>query len=91
MRPNTPFLVGEEGPELFAPPGFGEIINNRTTVDALAPAPPVVVSPPQVNVSVVNVTDPDEITAAMESPEGQKVFMNIMRRNRRQIRNAIAT
>lgn len=91
MRPNTPFLVGEEGPELFVPKGFGDVMSNRDSGRALGGGGEVVVPAPQVNVSVVNVTDPKEITAAMSSPEGEKVVLNLIRQNRRTVRSAIAT
>ncbi len=91
MRPNTPFLVGEQGPELFVPKGFGDIVSNQDSRGALTAAPPVVVSAPPVNVSVVNVTDPSEVTSALDTAEGTQAILNIIRKNRRTVRSAVAT
>ena len=65
-------------------------MSNANSRRALA-GPEVVVPAPMVNVSVVNVTDPGEIQSAMSSPEGEKIVLNIMRKNRRQVRSAIST
>lgn len=72
------------------PKGFGDIMSNGDTRSALTQAPPVVVSPPQVNVSVVNVTDPNEVTAALDTAQGQQAILNVVRRNRNQMRAALA-
>ncbi len=77
------YLVGEEGPELFTPPNSGNIVNAQQTAGAVAAAPA------PVNVSVVNVTDPSEITAAMNSPEGEQMIMNIISKNRSTINNSL--
>ena len=87
---NDPILVGEQGPEIFTPAGAGRVLSNADSMRALGGGPEVVVPAPQVNVSVVNVTDPNEISAALDSPEGEKVVLNIMRKNRRQVRSAIS-
>jgi len=75
VDPGQSFLVGERGPELFTPAMPGMITPTQ------APQ-----QPPQVNVSVVNITDPDEITSVMGTPEGERVILNTIRRNRRAIR-----
>ncbi len=72
------------------PKGFGDIMSNTDSRGALSSAPSVVVAPPQVNVSVVNVTDPNEVTSALDSPDGQQAILNVVRRNRNQIRSALA-
>jgi len=86
----VPILVGEQGPEIFTPKGAGDILSNSDSKRALA-GPEINIPAPQVNVSVVNVTDPGEIQSAMSSPEGEKIVLNIMRKNRRQVRSAIST
>lgn len=79
VGPGKAFLVGEKGPELFVPPGRGNVIAN----DALGGAPP------QVNVQVVNVSDPDEIPRAMMSREGQQAILNTISRNPQKSRAAM--
>jgi len=68
-----PVLVGERGPELFVPTQSGRVIPNSQMEAA----------PPQVNVSVVNVSDPDEVRNALNTPEGEATVMNIVRKNKR--------
>lgn len=75
VRANEPIIVGEEGPEVFTPPRGGTIVPN----DALGGGGNAA---PEVNVSVVNVSDPSEITNAMSSREGTEVIMNTLARNR---------
>lgn len=43
----------------------------------------------QANVTVVNVEDPDEIPNAMNTPQGDRVFMNMLQRNRSAVRRTI--
>jgi phage-related minor tail protein len=76
--PGKPFLVGERGPEIFTPPTAG-------TVSPLSGAG----FTPQVNVQVVNVTDPDEIPRLMQSREGQQAILNTLSRNPQKARAAI--
>lgn len=75
-----PFLVGEAGPELFVPPRTGRIVPN----DALGGAPPVV------NVQVINVDDARAVPEAMSTREGEQVIMNVIARNRGQLREIIS-
>lgn len=81
VEPGKTFLVGEEGPELFSPASRGTITPAGPTAAAMAP-----VAPPVVNVQVVNVTDPNEVTAALATPEGQEAILNVIRRNPRAMR-----
>lgn len=74
--PSRAFLVGERGPELFVPQRSGNII----------PANQVAQAAPEVNVSVVNVSDPDEIPTAMNSPKGEEVILNVLQRNSRTVK-----
>lgn len=86
---NKPFIVGEEGPEIFTPGQTGSITptdqtisaltggaaNNRETVVVQAPAP-------EVNVQTVVVDDPSKIPAGIESPEGRQAIRNVIREER---------
>lgn len=72
-----PYLVGERGPELFVPGTSG----------AIAPQAPG--APPQVNLTINNVTDPAQARAAMATPEGGKVMMNWITANRNAVKRTI--
>lgn len=85
---NQTQLVGEKGPELFTPPGPGNITPAGQTAAMIAPS--VNVEPPQVNVNVVNVQDPDEVVDAIGSRNGEQAIMNVIRRHRKSIRNDLA-
>lgn len=74
-----PIIVGERGPELFQPSGAGRV------------TPGVPMAPPEVNIKVVNVIDPEEITAQMTGPSGEQAIINVLRRNRRTVRQMIGT
>lgn len=88
VEKSTPYIVGEKGPELFVPEKAGNIIPADATAAALRTAPsqqqaPVVnvmAAPAQVN--VVNVSDPDEIPAAIQSRAGEQAVMNVISKNR---------
>lgn len=82
VSPGKAFLVGERGPELFVPPGRGNVIAN----DALGGG-----APPQVHVQVVNVSDPSEIPRAMQSREGQQAILNTISRNPAKSRAAMGS
>lgn len=88
------YIVGEEGPELFRPDSSGSILPADATAAALgAPsASPAVVTtpPPQVNVSVVNVTDPREALSALATPDGERVILNVLQKNRRGARQILS-
>jgi len=74
-----PLMVGEGGRrELFVPQQNGTIINNTNTESIMAP--------PQVNLNVVNVTDPNEVASALNTPGGEKAVLNVLRKNRRSLR-----
>lgn len=74
VAPGKSYLVGENGPEIFQPSSGGTIVPNSAAM-----------APPQVNVSVVNVTDPDEVGAALNDPRNQEIVVNIIGRNRQAI------
>ena len=65
-------VVGEAGPELFVAPQAGNIV----PMQAAAAAPQVTVSP-----QIINVRDPSEIPAAMQSAQGEEVVLNIIKQN----------
>ena len=91
VNPNQAFLTGEEGPELFTPPGFGQITPAGETAALLsggqAAAPVVNVAPP--SVTILNVSDPGEIPSGIESPDGERAIMNVVRRRRRELKSTI--
>lgn len=91
VSPDQGYIVGENGPEFFQPEGAGEIIPAGETaarMTAAAAAPPVVnVAPPAV--TILNVSDPNEIPSGIESPDGQRAIMNVVRRQRREIKSTI--
>lgn len=93
---NKPFLVGEEGPELFTPGQTGSITPTDQTIGALASASSaqgqvtVVQAPaPEVNVQVVNVDSPDAVRSAMDTDDGAQVILNQIRRNRSAIKQEL--
>lgn len=75
VRRDRAYLVGERGPELFVPPSSGNIVPNGQLIQ----------EPPQVNVNITNVTDPNEVTSALATPEGERAILNVIRRNRRAV------
>lgn len=88
---NKPYLVGEEGPELYTPEGAGDITPAGETAALMrgggSPVVNVETKPPVVN--ILNVSDPSEIPAGIESAEGEAAIMNVITRRRRQVRGAI--
>jgi hypothetical protein len=87
-RRGEEFIVGEEGPELFTAPGAGRIVPAGETAAALGgaqQAPVVNVSAPPATVNVVNVSDPDEVPAGIESPGGEQAVLNVIRKKRRTV------
>ena len=87
VQANRPYLVGEEGPEIFNPSQSGQIIPNDATQAMLqggaqGGTTTVVQAPaPNVNINVVNVTDPKEALSALDTPEGTQKVLNVIRRN----------
>ena len=82
VNPDQVFAVGERGPELFVPDRPGTIIPN----DALGGGQ---AAPPVVNVSVVNVTDPNEVSSALNDSGVQDQIVNVIRRNKSAVRQAL--
>ena len=84
--------MGEGGPEIFVPKTAGRVLSNEASANAVAGqggGAPTTVAAPAVNVSVVNVTDPADVTDAMGSTEGERTIVNVIRRRRREINNAL--
>lgn len=73
------YLVGERGPEIFQPNQSGTIIPNGASPAAA----------PQTNITVVNVTDPKMVSAALNDPESQQVIVNVIGRNKQAINRAL--
>lgn len=95
---NKPFIVGEEGPEIFTPGQTGSITPTDQTIGALASASSaqgqttVVQAPaPEVNVQVVNVDSPDAARSAMDTSEGGQIILNQIRKNRSLIQKELGT
>lgn len=74
VQPDRSYLVGERGPELFQPRQTGSIVPNA------AIAGPT--KPPQVNVQVVNVSDPNEVPSAIEGGGADRAIINVLQRNK---------
>lgn len=73
-----PTIVGERGPEPFVPTASGRVLPNQT----LQPQEPV-------RVTIVNVTDEEEISAFLNSEEGGDVILNQLARRRKQAQDML--
>lgn len=73
------YMVGERGPELFMPQGSGTVVPNNQISQA-----------PQVNIRNVNAFDTAVIGDYMGSGSGERVIMNVVRRNQRAIKSLAA-
>lgn len=92
VEDKKPIVVGEHGPELFTPRDAGKITPAGETAAKLASAsaPVVNVTSPPPTINVVNVTDPSEIPAGIESNEGEQAILNVIRRNSRTVKSLTA-
>lgn len=70
------YLVGERGPEIVNMAGNGSVTPNNEVGGA--------------SVTVINVTDQNEITDAMGSTEGEQVILNVLGRNKEAVKRAIS-
>ncbi len=80
VRGGQPILVGERGPEIFTPPGSGQITPD-VNINQAAQAPPIV--------NVINVTDPADIPSGIETPEGAAAIINVIQNNPEAIRRVL--
>lgn len=76
---NKPYLVGEKGPEIFTPPSSGNIVPNSALQGQA----------PQTNITVVNVTDPGMVTAALNDPANQQVIVNVIGKNKQAVNRTL--
>jgi len=86
VNPNQAFLVGEEGPELFVPPGAGNI---KTAAETAGMVGGAAVQSPPVNVTVVNTSDPSDTISAMGSAQGTQLILNAIQSNPTVIKNSL--
>lgn len=96
VAPNRPFLVGEEGPELFRPQGSGDIVPTGETAammaqaGAAAAAPSIVeVAAPDVNVNITNQSDPNEFKEAVDSGDLDVSIVNVLQRRKSASRQSL--
>ena len=75
-QPGRSYLVGERGPEVFTPGQTGVVSPNPGSMAS---------APPQVNVQVVNVNDPNEVPTALNSGRADQAILNVLRRNRQTV------
>jgi len=74
VQPNRSYLVGEEGPEILRMGSRGGYVEPNAASSGGGAAP-------QVNVQVVNVTDPNEVDSALNSGRSDKAVLNVLARN----------
>jgi lambda family phage tail tape measure protein len=77
----APFMVGEDGPELFVPNQTGAVIPNAATAGAG--------QRPQVNVQVVMVEDPDAVPKAIAAGKADEAIVVRAGENRERFQQAI--
>lgn len=88
------FVVGERGRELFQPPSQGRIIPNRETeriIGGQSQVPVVNIenAPPAVNIT--NQLDSREVvTAGLSTPEGVEMVLNIISKNRSNVKRTLS-
>lgn len=77
LTAGEPAVVGENGPELFVPREAGSVVPAGRWEGGGEP----------VNVTVVNVTDKDQMLGALQTPAGERVVMNVLNKNKRTLQN----
>lgn len=80
VQPDRSYIVGEQGPEIFQPRTTGSIIPNPASVQQ---------APPQMNVQVVNVDDPNAVPAAINKGGSDEAILNVLARNRDRVKQTI--
>jgi lambda family phage tail tape measure protein len=76
VEPGKAYTIGERGPETFIPHVAGTVVPTGGGIGA----------PPQVHVSVVNVTDPNEVARVMSDPKNDHIILNALTRNRQAVK-----
>lgn len=96
VAPNRPFLVGEQGPEVFRPQGSGSIVPAGETAAMMAragqaSAAPVVVevAAPAVNVNITNQNDPNEFKEEVDSGRLDISIVNVLQRKKSTSRQSL--
>tara|TARA_R110002167_G_scaffold93122_2_gene249828 strand:+ start:23482 stop:26517 length:3036 start_codon:yes stop_codon:yes gene_type:complete len=82
----TPFIAGEEGPELIMPKGAGSV---KTAAETAGLATAAAAPAPQVNVTVLNSSSPEDTISAMSSAQGTQLIMNAIQSNPSIIKNSL--
>lgn len=73
-----PTVVGERGPELFVPREAGTVVPaGKWEGGSAAPA----------RVTIVNVTDKDQLLGSLQTPAGERAIMNVLNKNKRALQN----
>jgi tape measure domain-containing protein len=86
VKSDRSYLVGEKGPEIFQPNTNGNIVpNNKIMLGGGPPAPP-----PQVNVQVVNVEDPNKIPQTIAGGNADDAILNVLSRRRDAVKRALS-
>lgn len=80
VQPDRSYMVGENGPELFQPNQTGTIVPNAGSVPA---------EPPNVNVQVVNVDDPNKVPQTISSGAADEAIINTLVRNKDRVSQII--
>lgn len=78
LNAGQPSIVGERGPELFVPRVGGNVVPTSRIESA-----------PTVNVSVINVSDPDEVQAQLATRPGEEAVLNVITKNARRVAQAM--
>jgi TP901 family phage tail tape measure protein len=78
VQAGRPYVVGERGPEPFIPTRSGNVVPSSQA------------KAPEVNLSVVNVTDPEEVTGVLNTRAGEQAVLNVISNNARQVKNLVA-
>jgi len=82
-----PCLVGEEGPEIFAPAGSGTIVPADRTASIMGGGGATNVSVP---VQVVNVHSDEEVASRINSAPGAKAIINVLIDNKEAVKRLLA-
>lgn len=80
-QPGHSYIVGEEGPELFTPGRTGAVTPNPASVPS---------APPQVNLQVVNVDDPNLIPQTINNGEADEAVLNLLARNKERAKQVLS-